>query len=700
MFSSLSQPKFLPARASVILCDAFTFLCLTFLLLAPHAAHAQGQWYPNWIPCYADGRPIPFGSDSSGFYPLYGTLTGSATGSQSALLYEELFGADPFGTSGSTVTLPIDTSGNDLVSGIEAGADNAEVYDYDDGLPPESISSQCSGKSHISLQAYFLWQPSYYSDDPPSSPPPPPPAAATFLLRSELTAWYANTYWLWPGTSDPNSATGEASSASVQDDMFGEQVSVTAPPPPYASTGGAYHTNLVSTAGGLHLVTAGLQMVNGKGIYKVTLSGDASASASDSMNGVYYYGDASAEADLRGNAKHDDRGVRAFPLGHEPTFRKEGWLVDNAGNQILDRYGYPIGKAVQNTPQDDALQVDIGVPAKNYSWDTTAGLGVTYSPPPDTSSSVYKIEYDATVSGGPYYPVFVNNNGDSYHWNSSHTGQSDSAVLPHLVGLGDYSIFPFPITYNAPYVLTTLYGDPKQNTVDLHKQDADGTQIDHIYFHYNFFADGADATYNLYLHLHLLHENWTLENTYTELPSNTPNAPATQLSCNPSPQTGGHPTVYTRNAIPRFVQYTFNGITLGVTVAGQLLEPEVNAFLAATGLGIQQITPQPTTESFPDTISDWQAAKDGVNRYNHPELMQPASLAQTDPMDDAAIQASCTYELWERVYNKHYTWVGDNYGANGYIGPDTWITTEPWSRPIEHRYTQVDIPPTTPNPGS
>ena len=45
--------------------------------------------------------------------------------------------------------------------------------------------------------------------------------------------------------------------------------------------------------------------------------------------------------------------------------------------------------------------------------------------------------------------------------------------------------------------------------------------------------------------------------------------------------------------------------------------------------------------------------------------MQPPSLAQTDTENDAAIQSTCTYELWERVYYNHYAWAGDKYGDNG-----------------------------------
>ena len=65
-------------------------------------------------------------------------------------------------------------------------------------------------------------------------------------------------------------------------------------------------------------------------------------------------------------------------------------------------------------------------------------------------------------------------------------------------------------------------------------------------------------------------------------------------------------------------------------------------------------------------------------------------MAISDEADDVAVQSGCNYELWERVYNKKYTWVDDKYGDSGYAGPDMWVVTEPYTRPIEHRYYQPD----------
>lgn len=305
-----------------------------------------------------------------------GILSGSASGGQSAPYWHGLFGADPFDarSSGGNVTLPIDPTGDDPVSGIEVTADNAVVYDYDDGLPPLSISSQCSGQSQVSLKTYFLWQPGYYSDDPPPGLPPPPPATATFLLRTGLTAWCNNAYWLWPGTSDPNSATGMASTASVQDDLYNEKISVVSPPPPYASNGGTYYTNLISTAGGLHLVTASLQMTNGKGIYEVTLSGSASASASNSMNGIYYYGVIGAAGDLRGSAKPVPRG-----LLNSAYINKDSPV--NTTYQSLPTPAVLYGGSVRFT--SDELHLNAAdtppVPGTTYTW-SVYGPG-SYTPP-------------------------------------------------------------------------------------------------------------------------------------------------------------------------------------------------------------------------------------------------------------------------------------------------------------------------------
>lgn len=91
--------------------------------------------------------------------------------------------------------------------------------------------------------------------------------------------------------------------ASVQDNVFNEQASVTAPGPPYAYSGGDWNASQTMTAGGLHLVTSSVQMTGGKGIYTILLSGNTSAQASNSIDGTKFQAGAGSGASLDGGAK-------------------------------------------------------------------------------------------------------------------------------------------------------------------------------------------------------------------------------------------------------------------------------------------------------------------------------------------------------------------------------------------------------------
>lgn len=130
------------------------------LLLVPHTARAQGQWYPNWVPCDVNGNPVPQGmTDTDGFTLMSGTLTGSATGSQSvpyAWTNKYFYYSDPINclSSSGSVTQIYDPLADDSFPGIRGASYNGLLYNEDG--PNTSITSNFSGKTQVSLQAYFL----------------------------------------------------------------------------------------------------------------------------------------------------------------------------------------------------------------------------------------------------------------------------------------------------------------------------------------------------------------------------------------------------------------------------------------------------------------------------------------------------------------------------------------------------------------
>jgi len=296
-------------------CRSFGILLLGLLIILPllstSLVYAQGQYTPAWVPCTADGTILPPNAvDLNGFVVMGGICTGSASGSQSvpfSLTGKNYFYSNPndwLWNSGTT-SLPYDPQADDAMPGIGVNSYNG-LYFNEDG-PTTPITTSILGQAQLSLHAYFLWKPIPDPDNPPTDPPPPPQPTASFLLRTQLTAFYSNGYQM--SASGPTPAGGMTAQASVQDDMFGEKAQVIAPPPPYTYTGGSYSSRDVQTAGGLHLVTVGVQMVGGKGIYTINLSGTTKSQASNSLDATYLPGTAGASATLEGGAKHDNRAV-------------------------------------------------------------------------------------------------------------------------------------------------------------------------------------------------------------------------------------------------------------------------------------------------------------------------------------------------------------------------------------------------------
>lgn len=283
-------------------------LSLAALLCPGRPARAQGQWYPGYVPCYADGTPVPPAmTDGKGLEVMAGTLTGRPAGGQSipyAQYGRYLYSFNPNSPSVPD-PFPYDPLADSSIPGLWVSSRNGLLSS--DG-PDVSVTSGASGQVQVSLHAYFLWRPGYDCDNPPSGPPPPPPPTASFLLQTQLSASYSASYQRQPFASGPDPTAGISAQAQVQDG-YGELAQVIAPAPPYPYSYGSYGVNGTAPAGGLHLVTVGVQTVGGKGIYTINLSGSAQAQAANSLNGANFVGEASATATLNGGAKHDSRAV-------------------------------------------------------------------------------------------------------------------------------------------------------------------------------------------------------------------------------------------------------------------------------------------------------------------------------------------------------------------------------------------------------
>ena len=357
--------------------SAAAFVLAASALPVSSPAHSQGQWYPAWTPCKADGSYQNFYPDAQGMIGLGGLLTGSASGSQSApysALRRWLYSPTPntWMSGGSALYNPRHEDGPD--AGILADAGNILYYPngYDDD--PVSATSSVSGSVGVDLVAYYKWSPYYDdgTDDPtPTTPAPPPPASTNFLLQTSLVAYYSNGY---QATSAAASGMSSSSSAS---DQYGEQVQVVAPGGPYPYRYGFYWVNDTKTAGGRHLVSVPVSMVGGQGVYAVHLSGTTHAEAVNTLNANQYLGSAFAAGTVNGRVRHDDRAVAITCPEIETSYFKSN-----------DGYsGSPVQAQHYRNP-DGSIAVDSAVAWINVPGDPSYPRGWQVNSLPLTANAV------------------------------------------------------------------------------------------------------------------------------------------------------------------------------------------------------------------------------------------------------------------------------------------------------------------------
>ncbi len=415
---------------------SFVFLAASVLL--PCTAHAQG-WYTSLVPCDQNGVPVSGGDSNGDPYRqqmIDGVLTGSGASSQSL----------PPSVTGGYDTIP-SASPNDWRQG--------GTYNYfwkDDDPPsvwaeagshlyaPTSDSplyntSKGTSTVHFALSAHYLWSAGWDNGDTGAPPnlatKPAPPASEQFLLQTQLTAtaaesYYANGYQPVPA-SDYH---GLSASSSVQDDVFNESVGIVFPAQPSPLSG----QHLSQSGGGKHIVTASLQMINGKAVYTVTLSGTGSASAVGAIGNMGLDGLADAEAYLNGYVTPDNRTVRLHRDGaHNETVDVDGTVHGDT------TYSYIAGNTAINNAQS--------------FYPTFTGL---WSPNPqyiaDGTGPLINISWKWALPGAA--PQFVdtwNSHGLNTDIGSLRSAGPDSSGNPQWTGTKD------PVEHiNVSYTATDL----------------------------------------------------------------------------------------------------------------------------------------------------------------------------------------------------------------------------------------------------
>ena len=542
------------------------------MLLVGGPVAAQGQWTPNWVPCTVDGTPTSL--DASGFEEMGGSLTGSASGSQTVPCapygkYYYFSGPISCHPDGVTMTVPYDPGGDDGISGIYANSTNGFLLN-DEG-PDTSVTSTVSGQAKVNLIGYFLWQPSYSGGGTPPPVPPPPPT--NFLLQTSVSACYSASYQHQIYDTSPAPSGGMTGSASIQDDVFKEQAQITVPPPPYAYSFGNYNARQVSpAAGGLHLVTSTAQVVNGKWIYTITLSATTSAQAANSLDGTKYVGHVGTSTCLLGSVRPDSREV-TISAGVDNTYMKAPAYY-SSGVVRFDAYNNIVFTPVHHTPDlDGTMRGDMGI-----------GYGTTGATPP--ADCQYPVNYTAHLKG--FWGA-----ASTYSWYSD---------LKSTSGAGP----TFGNTYIGAATIPTNLGPPLIVPGETGK-------VDHIFLKVVDSNGGASATANYYMALHqpeeFLPSNQVTESIFKkkdEVETSAPGwaTPGVGVNC-------------TWNAPGAYWDYLSGGAAVMAEIPGaDEALPWFGAFCAAAGVAVDHLKPLPCTG--PVTFDPQNQGSDYPDETLHP----------------------------------------------------------------------------------
>ncbi len=583
----------------------------------------------NWLACDDSGTPLWAGmTDPDGFVYMSGTLSGNVSGAQSDPNYGFLYGSEtlPCYPGAGAQSQPYDPLADDPLPGLGLEARNG--VSYDDNGTPASVTSSVNGTVNVSLHACFLWQPVWQGGGSPASPPPPAPATATFLLQTQLwTYCYGGYYCGYQPLGLLLPLSGLSAQASAND-VFGEQTELTlASPSSLDWNGSGYWVHGSTSAGGSHLVTAG---VSGGGIYTITLSGTTQGGSVDVLDGSRYHGMAVAYAAVNGGVKHDDRAV-TISADVDPTLAK-GPRYNADDSVAFDMYGDQLFTPHPHAPTaDGTMYGDIGL---------------------DDSDGIPLNSMDIVYSGNRMGNWHIDQDTDLWFhtlldtiFAPDHQGETLTYLSPDISDLD--------VHYNGD----TIQGLPGGVT-DNGNRVTIGT--DHVHLTYTDGGDGAVATANYYMQVHHAWE-W--------IPSNKPadgfwrEVALTVAHPGYAGNNGNVPCTWSEDN-PFIAEASFSGTDIvagAFTVAGAATPyPGLNALLTLIGFAADKFGPKPDNGNA-DFNGCWNS------RWSTFSTDPPPSYTTMTLQDQNTFRSR--YTMVPHLF-LHYTinyYLADHWGPNGYI---------------------------------
>lgn len=639
----------------------------------------------SWLHCDKDGTLADYNNYNGNGYPMFGPLTGSASNSGiddliplakqriKQIGYDDILGYD-VGPD------PLDPScwlyGNAAAPQDESQIDAiADAYSYTTPNPNsdgrwESDDSirECTSNVNVDgkLSAYFKWV------SAPASVPgqalAPVPDHMDVRVNTWLYAYSVCGLQNYSPTIFPNGT----AFAQASDDEFGESTSAICAPL-------NSDTATVVQAGGNHL----MRVSPSGGIATVTLTGHSIAKTDGGglLQGVFEES-ASARADILASAQPDSREATLVPMGHEVTYHKGKGTKKNAdGTDYIDPVtGNTVPTREANTPNNESLQVDIGLPIIQFLNGQDTG-----------GSDLYSVSYKGLVDGGSSYPQDSENTGDTYNFTADLHNGSDSGTMPLPDSFAVRSSNPFATTWDIP-ALKVQYKEPcisypMANIPQLAMNDANGG--DNVKFTYTFQKDGAQANYNLNVILHMPNDHWHLDKTEE---NDTP--PFEDVECDPSPQQAQLPLKMTYSTIQ-------NSMALGAQVASGSLTaiatlvaeyPLAAAAIAVMGYAVDKAAPEPGTAMMGDSQNDWSIAM-GQGLISG---IDPSAYNAMTPAQQSEVYAHSKWSMVQRVPIETFHWEAENYAGSGYTGQTPAIVTQALDPIYFHKYTYTKTPPAPP----
>ena len=483
-----------------------------------------------------------------------------------------------------------------------------------------------SSSSKGDLTAYLVWQPAFAGDVPTGD---------HIYVKQTATAWGA--VFSGCGISDGYNTPPNNPGTLTVDDGLGDAAQGDQP--------GGYPWGLSSS--GSHLKS--ISISPGQTTAQVAVHGVSvveTAPHADATHDRGFCGDIS----IWYRVALDKRAATVTPLGHGVTYHK-GTKKNADGTDFIDpATGNTVPAPEANKPNNDSLQVDIGLPIFTF-------LG------PEAHPHLYSISYKGSVQGGSSYPQASENTGDTYNFTADLDNSTDSGTMPLSLPIDFMSNDPLPTTWDIPALKVgyrepdisygNMSSDPTSSEYahpQLDLNDANGA--DGVKFTYKFQKDGAQADYNLNVILHLPYDHWQKDRSIYPTGEHTGNGEYQTVTCSPASQDSQHPVEATYDPMDTDIEFAAELGSGALAGLGALLgeHPAVAAFLVVTGYALDKAAPKP--ESEPDNFGNWEDAVNQTRAAEQPGgdpqkvLISPIDFAAYDAMtDDREAQLLFTMHL-------------------------------------------------------